>query len=315
MKIQNIDRILLFRTESSGRQLTLEELRDAYPVSPDGTNFYYGVNQINVDAFASTGSASALAPRHREFFDAILLSLGTSPDDEKTVVLGVEPPSDQRTPYDYDFVIAHLDLVRQLAIDLAQIQRRARDFGKRLNIAIRYASEMNDKRSNPAKYKSSHIAVRAAFAELAPAVLFSFSPALRADLPESAIADYWPGSQYVDLIGGTWYIHGSEQRARSTANMRAYFLHRVGAGKPFALSEIGGGDDLYEHNDDMLQTMLHELESLQMQDVSFKYATIFLASRWGTDATLAFLEPEQPQSPPAQPVTASGRPDAVLSGR
>lgn len=294
MRLQNIDRLLLFRTEND-RVLTLEQLQAKYGLPPDGTNFYYGINQTNVDAFAGSGSASALSAWHRGFFDAVLQSLAAGADDEKTVVLGVEPPSDANTPYQYDFVTAHLDLVRRLAADLADIQAQALDGGKRLNIAVRYASEMNDKHSNPAKYKASHIAVRTAFQELAPAVLFTFSPALRADLAESAISDYWPGSQYVDLIGGTWYVRGAEQRAPSTANMRAYFVHRVAAGKPFALSEMGGGDVQYQRNDDMLRAMLHELEALQLQNVSFKYVTLFLASRWGTDATLGFLEPPQPR--------------------
>jgi hypothetical protein len=279
----------MFRTEPSGRELTLEELGTKYGLTPDGTNFYYGINQVNVDAFASTDSTTALTEQHRAFFDGVLKSLGAGTADETTVVLGVEPPSDRRNPYQYDFVIAHLDLVRQLASDLDDLQQQARDLGKRLNIAIRYASEMNDKRSDPVKYKSTFIQVRAAFQESAPTVLFSFSPALRADLPESQITEYWPGSQYVDLIGGTWYIHGEEQRSPSLANMRAYFLHRVAANKPFGLSEIGGGNATYQQNDDTLAFMFHELESLQLQDVSFKYVTVFLASHWGTDTTLQFL--------------------------
>jgi hypothetical protein len=36
--------------------------------------------------------------------------------------------------------------------------------------------------------------------------------------------------------------------------------------------------------------MLHEIEALQLQNISFKYVTLFLASKWGADATLAFLE-------------------------
>lgn len=289
MRLRNIDRLLLFRTEHD-RVLTLEQLQEKYGLPPDGTNFYYGINQINVDAFARGGSASALTAAHRAFFAAVLQSLVTGAGDEKTVVLGVEPPSDAKTPYQYDFVTAHLDLVRRLAADLAEIQAQALAGGKRLDIVVRYASEMNDKHSDPVKFKASHIAVHTAFQELAPAVPFAFSPALRADLAEPAIADYWPGSQYVDLIGGTWYIRGAEQRARSTANMRAYFVRRVAAGKPFALSEMGGGDAQCRHNDDMLRAMLHELEALQLQNVSFEYVSLFLASRWGTDATLGFLE-------------------------
>jgi len=302
MKIQNIDRVLIFREDADGHVLTLEELESRYSFAPDGTIFYYGVNAENVANFGTT--KVALNPSHQAFFDAMLASLGASSDDEKTVVLGVEPPSDKRTPYQYGFVASHLDLVRQLATELAEVQQRARDLGKRLNLSVRYASEMNDKHSDQAQFKSTFIQVRTAFQELAPAVLFSFSPALRADLSESLITDYWPGSQYVDLIGGTWYIHGDDERAASTANMRAYFLHRATAGKPFALSEFGGADATWQHNDDMLQFMVHELEALQLQGVSFKYGTIFVTSGYGTDAKLAFLK--QPSVATVRSGTAIG---------
>jgi len=289
MKIQNIGRILVFRKDAAGHVFTLEQLQSTYGFDPDGTNFYYGINQQNVTIFAQTGSA--LNSTHQEFLAALQTSLAASAGDEKTLVLGIEPLE----PVDpYGFVAAQMDLMRRLASELDAVQEQARVSGKRLNIVIRYASEMNDhgqiQGGAPDKYKATFIQARLAFAQAAPAVLFSFSPALRADLPEALIGQYWPGDQYVDMIGGTWYIGSPGQRAASISNMRSYFLHRLGTGKAFALSEIGGHDAVEANNDAVLQDMFHQLESLQLQNVSFKYGTLFLEGVWGTDATLGFLQ-------------------------
>jgi hypothetical protein len=291
MRIKNINRVLLFREDKAGHVATLEELQAKYGIDPDGTNFYYGINKINVDNFAARGTA--LNPTHEAFYDALLASLQDSPDDEKTLMLGVEPPDDIPQPYAY--VNAHMDLVAQLAADLADVQARAGAEGKRLNIVVRYASEMNDTHQsqggNPSAFKSTFAQVRHAFAEGAPSVLLSFSPALRADLAEALITQYWPGDEFVDVIGGTWYIGAPGQRAASIANMRAYFIHRLGTGKSFALSEMGGCNAAGKGNDVVLQDMFHQLEALQLQNVSFKYVTVFLAAKWGKDATLKFLRP------------------------
>jgi hypothetical protein len=295
MKLKNIDRVLLFREDGNGRVLSLEELRAKYGLDPDGTNFYYGINQANVDSFAQSNKRTALNPTHQAFLAALQASLIASADDEKTLMLGLEP---SQAPDPYGFANAHMDLVQQLAVDLNEVQTRARAAGKRLNISLRYASEMNTDPTyghKPAEFKTTFVAIRHMFAEHAPGVLFSFSPGLRADLPEELIGQYWPGDQYVDVIGATWYIGAPAQRAPSVANMRAYFLHRLGTGKAFALSEVGGCDTVSDNppkgkdNDAVVQEMLHELEALQLQNVSFKYVTIFLESKWGDDATLAFL--------------------------
>ena len=292
MQIKNVDRINVFR-EVGDKVFTLEEIQSQYKIDPAGTNFYFGINQINLDNFNATGTA--LNPTAQGFFARLQASLAASPDDEKTLQLGVEPATDEPQPY--AFVTAHLDMVKQLAADLAAEQDKARANGKRLTIAVRYASEMNDgsqaQGNNPTGYKTTFAQVRHVFAEAAPAIPLSFSPALRADLPEALIGQYWPGDDLVDLIGGTWYIGAPSQHAASVANMRKYFLHRTGAGKPFALSEMGGCDTLPnkkgKNNDAVLESMFHELEALQIQNVSFKYVTVFLASKWGDDATLEFL--------------------------
>ena len=93
----------------------------------------------------------------------------------------------------------------------------------------------------------------------------------------------------MDLIGGTWYVGAPDQREQSFANMQAYFEHRVDAGRPFALSEIGGRNEDGRGNDAVLRDMMAKLQTLAAKGISFKYATFFLGGAWGTDATLAFV--------------------------
>ncbi|GEM_PF-2442532 len=293
MNPQNIDRLLVFQT-AGGNVLTLQALRRRYGLAPAGTNFYYGINQENCDLFATTGSP--LNPTHVSFFDGIMASLRTGTADEVTVVLGVEPPS-TATTYNYAFVSAHTNVVRALAAALAGMQAQAAAENKRLAISIRYASEMND-RGEPEQFKASFAEVRQIFRDAAPGTLFSFSPAIRADVDISKIPEYWPGNDLVDIIGGTWYIHGQVQQAKSTANLRDYVLHSAGADKPFALDEVGGANAAATNNDEMLQFMLHQMAALSAQHVAFQYATIFLASDlWGKQATLAFLDSSEPLPP------------------
>src|SRR5438094_534996 len=77
-------------------------------------------------------------------------------------------------------------------------------------------------------FKPSFRDVRRVCRQEAPEVLFAFSPAIRADLDEAKITDFWPGDEAVDVIAGTWYVHAEEQFHDATHNMRAYFLHRLG---------------------------------------------------------------------------------------
>ena len=301
MQIKNIHRLLLFREDPGQKPLTLEQLQARYGIDPAGTNFYYGINEANVAD--SDGLPSALGADHRAFLNSFLSSLKASPDDEKMLMLGVEPPDDASNKNKpYAFVAAHIDLVERLANDLAQYQQQALAAGKRMNIVVRYASEMNDgsqsQGHDPVGYKSTFVQVRHAFTTKAPKILLAFSPALRADLPEELIAQYWPGDDYVDVISGTWYVGNNAQQAGSEANMRAYFRHRLDKGKAFGLDEVGGCTvEAGGGNDTMLQEMLHYIESLQMQKISFRYATLFLACKWGIDATLAFLRPKAGAAP------------------
>jgi hypothetical protein len=288
VKITNIDRLLIYREDDNGHVLNIDELQQRYGTRPPGTNFYYGINDENVGE--SVGVPHALNATDRGFIKSLVDDLIAGRDEELTLVLGVEP-KEKTDPY--GFVAKNLDLVRKLATDLNEFQAQAREKNRRFIVIVRYASEMNsgDNRwgLKPHQFKASFVQVRSIFHEAAPGVSFSFSPALRADRDEAQVTDYWPGDEYVDIIGGTWYIGDAGQRQKSINMMKAYFSHRKDKAKSFGLSEIGGYDAKKGGNDAVLQDMLHELEGLQILGISFKYATIFLQSNWGKNATLAFL--------------------------
>lgn len=291
MQIQNIKRVLVFNEDAGGHQLTLPELATKFGFEPDGTNMYYGANNVNLGNFQKTGKA--LGDSHRDVIDALQAALMASASPEKTLVFGFEPT---QTPKPYEFLAGHSGFIKQLAVELNGEQQRATDAGKTLRIAIRFASEMNDKAQpqsgDPAGYRGGFAQVRTIFKDAAPGVQFSFSPALRADLPESEIGQYWPGDEYVDIIGGTWYIGSPDQRTASLQNMQRYFIHRKDAGRAFAFSEVGGCNADHTGNDAVLQDMITQARALEVEGITFDYATMFLQSKWATDATLAFLRPD-----------------------
>jgi hypothetical protein len=297
MRIRNIRRVLVWRT-FRGLVSTMENVAHEYPIVPAGTLDYYDVADENVSAFRDSikkADVDALNPKHRVVLNDLMRSLLAGDLDEMTYLF-VLSPNHART---YAYVAENMDLVERLAIELDGFQRAARAAGKRLNVIVRYASEMNSGTwpyaGDPTAFKRSFGKVREAFRARAPHVLFSFSPGLRADVDVAEISRYWPGNEFVDVIGATWYVHGENQRERGMAIVRKYFLDRLPAGKPFALDEFGGAlgeyeDNVYRNNDVMLQAMLHELESLELQGVTFKYGTIFLDDKkYGVDATLGFL--------------------------
>lgn len=176
-----------------------------------------------------------------------------------------------------------MDLVEKLAAELDRFQQQVFGTGKRLTIVVRYASEMNDpgqpQGRDPANFKSTFAIVHAAFRSRASGVLIAFSAALQADLPEDRIQQFWPGDDNVDIISGTWYIGSPEQRLTSHANMKTYLTSRAGLGKGFGLDEIGGCDAAGTDNDATLRGILNDVEALQLQNVTLKYATLFVAQR------------------------------------
>ena len=138
MKPANVKRILYFAKEGP-RVVSPQAFRNRYGFYPDGVNFYYGMNAAAVRHLRERGNA--LQPYHRQFFDMVQEAVLTGPKAELLVNLGLWPyePGDP-----YGFVARNLELVRRVAEELHDYQERARTHGKRLEIVVRYASEMND---------------------------------------------------------------------------------------------------------------------------------------------------------------------------
>jgi len=293
VKLPNIEHLLVFR-KNGDRILSPAELQERYKFEPDGTNQYYAINAENAKGFKDSGSALNLT--QRGVFDDVLSTLEGGAATEKTIIFGLEPDTivkNKKKDYVYDSVMGHPGLLEKLAAELAEMQTEAEDAGKRFRIVVRYASEMNDTKLPHDKmvhgYKSTFAQVRQIFKDNAPNVLFSFSAALRADLAVPPILDFWPGDELVDVVAGTWYIGAPDQQTVAIKNMTDYFVDRKAAGKPFALSEIGGCSAKGTGNDAVLQIMFEQLKEMANKGVTFTYVTIFLESKWGTDAKLTFV--------------------------
>lgn len=288
----NIENLMAYRQETT-HGLSVMELQRRFHVTPTGTLTYYGVVEENVRYFNQTGRA--LQPKHRSVVDDLLSALYVGYADELTFQLVLEPI---QAPDGYSFVTDHMQLIEQVAKELAQYDLEASQRKKRLGIIVRFGSEMNDTdgtagTTNPDEFISAYCIVRDAFRDLCPRAFFPFSPALRADLNVSLIPQYWPGRGYVDLVGATWYVHGDHQVNLSFANMAAYFEDFMHYGLPFSLDEFGGalGSSInYFDNDIMLTKMFGQILSMRAKGIEFQYATVFLDdAKYGVDATLYFL--------------------------
>jgi hypothetical protein len=299
---QNIAALLYFRPGEQGGTQTFAQFQQAYGFEPGGVNAYYGLNNSAVAQWQITGSA--LRDPHRALLEDALAALAASPRLGKSVDFGLWP---YEAPEPFGFVRNHLTLVGDLASELDDYQRRARALGKHLDVVVRFASEMNDPakagmpwgRSKPvdpeqqAAYRETFALARALFREKAPWVRFAFAPAVRADIRGdrlAMIADYWPGDGLVDVVSCTWYVGREADLDRAVENLRAYVAAWKPKGLPFALNEIGGINE-DQGNDAMLQRMLSAAGDL---GVEFDYATLFLGSKWGKDATLQFLRAAPP---------------------
>ncbi|MGA8574860.1 MAG: hypothetical protein WB609_04120 [Candidatus Cybelea sp.] len=273
--------------------LNMREWRQAYTILPVGTLTYYGIVEQNVDYFRLTGRA--LQPKHRSVITDLLGALYDGYATELTFQIVVEPI---QNPDRYDYVLQHLDLVAQIATELSGYRREAELLGKRLSVVVRFGSEMNDIEgtagtTNAAAFVRAYRAVRELFSQILPRAPFPFSPALRADLEVAPIAAYWPGTDCVDLVGATWYVHGEDQRDASFSRMREYFETFGRYDLPRSLDEFGGAEgsgSCYLDNDCMLRKMFAHIESLAAEGMRFTYGTIFLdAQKYGVDAALRFL--------------------------
>lgn len=300
---ENVSKALYFRNDASGRTWSQSAFVDRYGFEPDGVNGYYGVNNAAVAHWQMKGEA--LRSHHRVVLDDLLAALLASRRPEKTLNLGLWP---FQPPEPYGFVENHLSLIETLAVELAAYQQRARDKGKKLDVVVRYASEMSDpakpgqpwgrgKLPDPEQaeaYRETFALVRRRFHANAPEVRFAFSPAIRADIRDARydlIADYWPGDDLVDVVSCTWYVGREGDFPGAVSTLQRYIAQWKDRGKAFGIDEIGGINE-DAGNDAMLQRMFGVLAGLRTEGVRFDYVTLFLASKWRTDAQLKFLRPE-----------------------
>lgn len=306
--ISNVTDICFFREAADGNGLeSFADFTAEFGFEPNGVNEYCGVVQAVVDRLQN--GQGALSESHNGTFGAVVSRLNDPKCcvKQKTVNLILEPiqaaDPDSKVKGTYGFIRDHLGLIQKLATELDGQQHRVAT-GKRLRIVVAYASEMNSadtpygpkSEGSAARQRRDFIetyrVVRDVFRAYAPRVEFAFSPALRADRTLDGIRQYWPGDAYVDVVGGTWYIHGAAQVEAANALLRDYVRFFVIYGKPLALIEMGGADGTstppaYYRNDQFLDRMCRHLAS---QPATFQNITFFLnRGRWGKDATLRFL--------------------------
>jgi len=292
MKVGNIKSCGYFRHEpqDSASVMTMEAFKadPRFGFEPDGVNYYIGISAEGQQILQQEGT-TGLNATHQAFFSSLVNETIISDRASKQLTLGIEP-LEKSDPF--GFVIDNIAWITQIAGMLKGYQSVVKSSGKRLDIVVRFASEMND-RSNttygrkPDEYKEAFVKVRQAFKDAAPSVKFAFSPALRVDTDEAELSDYWPGDQYVDAFGGTWYVGKASDFDGAKSTLEKYVLHRVDKGLPFGISEIGGLDG--QDNTAMIRKMLKELNSLSSQGIAFAYVNFFLDSKWGTNINLSFL--------------------------
>jgi len=291
----NIKNIICF-AKSSDHALNLSELKTRYEFEPDGTNQYFGINETNADFF--NYSKKALSGDKRRFLDTFLKFLYASDSTQKYLILGMEPTGERA----YDFVKKNLAMVEQLAKDLNEYQQKAIANNKKLEIVIRYASEMNDANPsniyarNPKAYIESLIEIRNLFRQNASLVQFSFSPAIRADLrPEKRltiprIEAYWPGKEHIDVIGGTWYIGNSQDADDSNVFYQNYVNWGKQWGRPFGIDELGGRDVMDGNLPDSGDRLLDMLQHIEQMGLDYEYVTLFMESKWGNVALTPLMD-------------------------
>jgi|GEM_PF-1916354 len=250
-------------------------------IDVDGSIYYYGICDSTVTNFHSSNKTEALLDGHRYFFNGIKDLLYASEAKCKTAILGLQPPKDKTKHYEY--VTNHLDLIKQLAIELKRYHDEALNKDKNFRIIIRYASEMNasdnEWHNNPEEYKSTYRAISKIFKiDVAfTDVQFNFSPVMRIGMDLSTIKQYWPGDDYVDIVSCTWYIGKKEDAENSTKRFDEYFQWAMDKGKPFGIDELGGRNLHYTEksidNSERISLMMEHLISLGKQ---CDYVTTFL---------------------------------------
>src|SRR5688500_8950534 len=118
---------LLYFAKDGADVLPPDAAQKRWGFTPEGVNFYYGLNAGGLEHFRRTGSA--MRENHRRFFELVKQALATR--DSFLVNLGLWP-FEPGAPY--EFVTEHPGLVRRLAEELGALQTAAAATGKRLEI-------------------------------------------------------------------------------------------------------------------------------------------------------------------------------------
>src|SRR5437764_13731701 len=134
MPAENVDRLLCFYEDESGRQRTLQELTESFPWHPAGTNTYYSVSAANVRLLSG---GTALPPTEKEFWDGVIADLDHVPQDPITIILGLEPLDRAPGGTAYQFVLNNQSLLSQLAVDLRGYQEQAAAVSRTLDVIVR----------------------------------------------------------------------------------------------------------------------------------------------------------------------------------
>lgn len=268
-----------------------------YGVGPTGINLYFGVTEARVQ------SGKVLTDDHQFVLEQVRQRALQTPE----LVLGVSLlPLEFVEPYRTIAKPESQALIQAFAEELAALQTELPG----LEIYIRYASEMNDpatpkqpygfKGQDPQgvplnrqieEFKSTFSQCRKTCRDVSPRLKFCFSPAIRANLGDryARLPKYYPGDGQVDAFTCTWYVGKKADLIPACKTLRAYCLHRLGHGLPFAIDELGGSNPDGDRAD-VLVKMFEHLDDLEKDQIQFRYAAVFLESKWGQPKVgLSFL--------------------------
>jgi hypothetical protein len=313
----------LYQKNREDSPMLMEEFTNHYALPPDrpmhGVNIYYGV--LKPEEATPPVPGTALQVHHQKQLDDVLANLLAKPELSLATVNIVIEPLDKNDPY--GVLTQQLEQIKQLARDLNGYQTRAFEESggeKRLQIVIRYASEMNginldptsqpwgrspgiDVKKQQENFRKTYVQVWEQFRVLAPDILFAFSPILHRGVERDfdLIAGYWPGDDQVDVLSCTWYAryndpgeHDDEDRtavSEVARLFRKYLELFSGKKKPIGIDEIGGtrGEGpRARDNDCVLMELLAALPPFTAEQ-PLLYVTFFQDADWAKDARLSFL--------------------------
>ncbi|HEY0074333.1 MAG TPA: hypothetical protein VGB77_09545 [Abditibacteriaceae bacterium] len=243
-----------------------------YGFAPSGVNTYFGFSANAIQNWKSAQASDPQAPilgspgnhfTHSAQIDRVLDALNQPNGPSVMRVIFALQPEEISDPFGFMHRLESTEALTQMAKELEAKAKKAAP-GKRLDIVIRFASEMNTPEnkkwgySNPAATPKEFIRafkeVRRVFRDVAPIFQMSFSPAVRSDLTFNAttrnskavpgIKDYYPGIANIDFLSGSWYAGSLNNVNGAFSVLEEYFSNYKGLLKThsfkYALDEWGG---------------------------------------------------------------------------